>query len=75
MQTPQHKSFTSSVNVGAVSQPRHSKESLSAFQVPVRGSNTQINDVVSTANNAAYVIAIVALLMGVVGVLVFLLFL
>ena len=74
MPTTQHKSFTP-INVGAISQPRHSKEALSAFQVPVRSSNTQINDVVGVDSSRAYVFAIVALLLGVIGVLVFLLFL
>ena len=76
MTTPERKSF-SPINVAAVSQPRRSSApSMSAFQVPVRGShNLVLHEPVATDSNRPYLIAIVAILLGVIGVLVFLLFL
>lgn len=75
--TPERKSFSNPINVAAVSQPRRSSApSMSAFQVPVRGSHHLVpQEPVATDSNRPYLIAIVALLLGVIGVLVFLLFL
>jgi hypothetical protein len=74
--TPERKSF-SPINVSAISQPRRSSApSMSAFQVPVRGSHNLVpQEPQVTSSNRAYLIAIVALLFGVIGVLTFLLFL
>lgn len=73
---PERKSF-SGVNVSAISQPRRSSApSMSAFQVPARGSNNVvIHEPEAVESNRPYMIAIIALLLGVIGVLVFLLFL
>ena len=77
MSTTEQKSY-SAIDVKVIAQPRRtSAPSMSAFQVPVRGSNNNvvILEPQKASSDRPYLIAIVALLIGVIGVLVFLLFL
>ena len=76
MSTTERKSY-SAIDVKVIAQPRRtSAPSMSAFQIPVRGSNSVvIHDQPKASSDRPYLIAIVALLFGVIGVLTFLLFL
>lgn len=72
---PRERKSFSAINVQAISQPRRSSApSLSAFQVPARGSNNVVvHAPEAVSSSRPYLIAVIAILFGVIGVLTFLL--